>query len=68
MRMWFSAAEGVLDPVEEVGLKNVSNLKWQKREEGTVRPKGSEFSLQLRHLHSQRRRMLGLAISASSWL
>lgn len=44
--------------MEEVGLKIVSNLKWQKREEGTVRPKGSKFPLQLRHLHSQRRKML----------
>lgn len=33
--------------MEEVGLKDIKNLKWRKREEGTVRPKGREFPLQL---------------------
>lgn len=33
--------------MEEVALKDIKNLKWQKRGEGTVRPKGRKFLLQL---------------------
>lgn len=32
------------NPVEEEGLKNIKDWKWQKTgEEGTLRPKGEEF-------------------------